>query len=177
MASLHPFGLASAEFHLDFSSEITRGSQALQARFKLSGPLPALTIPSAKQNPERRKGLWEETCFELFISEPGLKSYFEINLSPSGDWDVFHFQSYREGMIREPRVQSLAVDSAFSENQGILKCDIPLEALSFTGKELQLGATAVLLLRDGSYQYWALQHAGAQPDFHRKESFVHAIRF
>ena len=42
--------------------------------------------------------LWEQTCLECFISSGNLEtdsSYIEINASPSGQYALYHFKSYR----------------------------------------------------------------------------------
>jgi len=40
------------------------------------------------------------------------------------------------------------------------------------GEKIELGAAVVLEAADGNLSYWALRHAAARPDFHRRESFV-----
>ena len=56
----------------------------------------ALLLPDPAV-PQRTVGLWEHTCFELFLMDPSSGSYFEFNFSPSGEWAAYRFDSYRAG--------------------------------------------------------------------------------
>ena len=60
-------------------------------------PPEALRMPAAVP-PARTHGLWERTCFELFLRQADSDSYYEFNFSPSGEWAAFGFDSYRSGM-------------------------------------------------------------------------------
>ena len=42
--------------------------------------------------------LWKHTCFEAFIQPVGSRGYYEFNFSPTRQWAVYRFASYREGM-------------------------------------------------------------------------------
>jgi hypothetical protein len=74
--------------------------------FIVAAPPEVLKLPPAKA-PERTDGLWETTCFELFLlySDGG---YIEFNFSPSGQWAAYRFDSYREGRrpldVARPRI-------------------------------------------------------------------------
>jgi len=49
---------------------------------------------------------------------------------------------------------------------------------SFTKKNNladRIGITMVMEGKDGQKTYWALHHAGAQPDFHLSESFQYSL--
>ena len=57
--------------------------------------LSTLVLPSplddGPQHGTRRDGLWKATCFEAFLALPNQSRYWEINLSPNGDWAVYSF--------------------------------------------------------------------------------------
>lgn len=48
--------------------------------------------------PERCDGLWQNTCFELFVRSGDESCYREYNFAPSGAWAAYHFDGYRIGM-------------------------------------------------------------------------------
>jgi hypothetical protein len=52
--------------------------------------LSTLVLPSpledGPQHGHRKDGLWTATCFEAFLALPDQSRYWEINLSPNGDW-------------------------------------------------------------------------------------------
>lgn len=72
-------------------------------------PPEALRLPSAVV-PARADGLWQRTCFELFLRRPGESGYCEFNFSPSGEWAAYRFDDYRDGMeqlvVKPPRITS-----------------------------------------------------------------------
>jgi hypothetical protein len=59
-------------------------------------PPAALLLPTAEA-PQRADGLWEHTCFELFLMDPSSGSYLEFHFAPSGQWAAYRFEEYRSG--------------------------------------------------------------------------------
>ncbi|MEY3786902.1 MAG: hypothetical protein RLZ75_1109, partial [Pseudomonadota bacterium] len=74
---------------LDFLTEGT-----LRLSYKLTGDLTQIRVPKA-QNSNAVDGLWQHTCFELFIAVEGEANYHEFNFSPSGQWAAYAFSDYR----------------------------------------------------------------------------------
>lgn len=68
----------------------------LTLRWKVEGAGKIVLPPFAGQ--ARTDGLWQTTCFELFVKVPGGAGYAEFNLSPSERWAAYDFAGYREGM-------------------------------------------------------------------------------
>ena len=58
----------------------------------------------------RADGLWQRTCFELFVFDEDSGSYMEFNFSPSGEWAAYAFDGYRTGMrpldVKAPTITS-----------------------------------------------------------------------
>lgn len=67
----------------------------------------ALLLPEPEA-PGRTDGLWEKTCFELFLMDVASGSYLEFNFSPSGRWAAYRFDDYRAGRhdleVAPPRI-------------------------------------------------------------------------
>jgi hypothetical protein len=169
--SLKPFPSDGIPQRLAIAGETRRSAEILSISFELSGPISKLVIPSRADKPERRSGLWENTCLEFFISTKGSDSYWEFNLSPSGDWNVYRFESYRQGMIEEPAFTCLpfAVNTGPDTIRVFLKAD--LGKIVLPGRVLETGISAVIKATDESRSYWALAHTGNCPDFHRRDCF------
>lgn len=180
---LRPFaGQAQLEaFSLDAMALHDAGILRLQ--FVLQGPLAQLRLPAPAPEPQRRDGLWASTCFEAFVGIVGMESYWEINLCPSGHWNLYALRAYRQGLRAEPSVQTLP----FRRSQQLiatgierieLQLDLDLAPLSRPLVDqqheltLEISATAVLEHRHLGCSYWAWQHCGPQADFHRRESFL-----
>ena len=110
---------------------------------------------------ERRDGLWQHTCFEVFIAAD--HGYREYNFAPSGAWAAYDFTSYREGMmpaaVSPPEINMVAGTAL----KAVI--DVPAPAA-------RLAISAVIELRDGTRSYWALHHGADKPDFHHPDSFT-----
>lgn len=153
----------------------TQPQGALHLSYKLTGDLMQIRIP-APQPPVAVDGLWEHTCFEVFVAVEGETGYHEFNFSPSGQWAAYAFSDYR---VRNAWTISQAPVICFSQSNGrlLLEAVIADADLSqdIAGKPLQLGLTAVIEANDGSRSYWALHHPEARPDFHHRGGFILTI--
>jgi len=122
----------------------------------------------------RADGLWNHTCFEAFIGGPGIPGYYEFNFSPSGQWAVYRFDSYRKGM--SPAAVSTPPHLTIRRSDvGLeLKATIRLHDLKVlqSVRTLKLALSAVLEDDGGNLSYWALKHAPDKPDFHYPDGFV-----
>jgi hypothetical protein len=155
---------------------IRREGEQLAVTYRLHDPEQTLAIPPLAPTPQRRDGLWQATCVELFLALPGHKSYRELNLSPSGDWAVYRLKGYRLGLTPDPAWNALPLrrKDAGADGDGILELQLntPLPAELAAAPELEVAITAVLQSRDGTCSYWALLHPGTEADFHRREGFA-----
>lgn len=187
--ALVPFGVAEPDAGLRLSGRIGRDGERLWVSYGLAGPLQRLAIPPLSTAPCRRDELWQATCMELFLALPNQEAYREFNLSPSGDWNVYQLDGYREGLRPDPAWSALplrrrdpepasaaavAAAAAESEPTGTLELHLTttLPPELAAAAELEAAVTAVLQEGDGSCSYWALRHPGEQADFHRRDGFA-----
>jgi hypothetical protein len=130
---------------------------------------------SAGTPPQRRDGLWQHTCFEAFIAAAGSSAYWEFNLSPAGDWNVYRFDDYRAGQRIETAYQQVSLDLSCTQALLVLNLHCPLPPALLqplqSGAALELGLTAVLEQPGGELSYWALNHPGPEPDFHDRRGW------
>lgn len=151
---------------------IARQCNTLVARCSLLAPLSELAIPSPASTPARKDELWKGTCFEFFLAEKGLAPYWEFNLSPAGDWNVYHFSGYRKGMQEENAFAALPFAVQRKSGSLLLIAEIDLDEILRPDGLLQIGISAVIESKEGELTYWSLTHSGSQPDFHRREAFI-----
>jgi len=126
-----------------------------------------LPDPPLDRASERRDELWKMTCFEAFARPAGNEGYLEYNFSPFGDWAIYQFDGYREGM----RHAELVADC-----QGMM-CDGEALTVMFQAqvkdvRPLDLNIAAVIEEIDGRKSYWALKHPTGNPDFHASDCFI-----
>jgi len=170
----HPFALhsfAPPPASLALSGSVQRNGDRLSLHYRLEDPEGLVLVPPATAAPRRCDELWTTTCFEIFLAEPGAEPYWEVNLSPSGDWNLYRLSSYRQGLAHEPAISALPF-VVQRERVGLdLAVTLDLGGLPLAGRPLELAVTAVVELRDGEILYWALRHPGEQADFHWREGF------
>jgi hypothetical protein len=145
---------------------------ALCLSFQLTGDLSQIDIP-APLPASAADGLWEHTCFEVFVAVEGSTNYHEFNFSPSSQWAAYAFSDYR---IRSAwRISQAPIIRFVQTNESLLlEAVIPAADLpwNMTGKPFLLGLTAVIKANDGSRSYWALHHPETHPDFHHRAGFI-----
>jgi hypothetical protein len=130
---------------------------------------PARIRLPAPQRPYRAEGLWETTCFELFLRAAG-EGYCEFNFSPSSQWAAYSFRAYREGREKleandPPTARLLSPE----HNAIMLLASVPVAP----AVQAMLGVSAVIEETDGTRSYWALAHPpGDKPDFHDPACFA-----
>ncbi|MEK7357384.1 MAG: DOMON-like domain-containing protein [Bdellovibrionota bacterium] len=157
----------------------------VEFEFLLSGSatdLSRVVWPETKSPAERgrRDELWKATCLELFLGDAHSTSYLEMNVSPTGDWNLYAFDDYRKGMRCTSGEVALHASPKSGEPYFRLVGAIRTQDAEKSGelvrllgsRELVFGATAVLEYQTGEREYWALSHAGEKPDFHLRASFT-----
>ena len=161
----HP-SAAVDSIHVD----IVRSDSGLNLVYDVRGRLDDLRLPST-ENGIRRDELWKHTCFELFMRGETPSGYIEFNFSPGGDWAAFAFSAYRRSGP-DPEVSPPEIKSSIKDSR--LTVSVSLNGLppEIASQPLQLGPTVVIEAMDGSKSYWALDHLGEAPDFHRSETFT-----
>lgn len=146
------------------TAQVSATDVGCEARFRLEGDVDRIKVPEAAPS-IRTDDLWKTTCFEIFWQPIGGTSYREFNLSPSGRWAAYDFDSFREGMRDAPvDAISLSVANASVDGAGALElsaniaCELPSPA--------QVALNAIVEHRDGALQFWALAFAPGKAEFH-----------
>jgi hypothetical protein len=143
----------------------------LLLKYLVTGDLSQLVIPEQQSNIQRVTGLWEATCCEFFLAPAQCSEYWEFNMSPNGNWQVFKLDSYRQGLREEAAVESLPTTVAVIEREMSLTVSIYLSVLMPPETAWEISVTAVMQDLNKDYSYWAINHAGVEADFHLRQSF------
>jgi hypothetical protein len=161
---------------IQIRGEIERIRNRLSIHYSVTGKLGSILLPSIAHLPFRKHDLWKATCFEFFIAFQDQPRYWEFNLSPSSDWNVYAMDAYRQvNMREETRFPQLPFE--FVNTDGELSLDVSVDLSPILARDsiLQIGITAIIQTQNGNETYWALSHPGAptaQADFHLRESFA-----
>jgi hypothetical protein len=150
-------------------------SGSLTFRYVLRADMLHVRIPPTA-SPARADGLWAHTCFEAFIAPVAAgAAYYELNFSPSRQWAIYSFESYRQGMspadVTVPPGLSVRTFDDRLELDATIGLD-DLKGLWTAAHTLKLAVTAVVEDDGGTLSYWALKHAPGKPDFHHPDGFA-----
>lgn len=168
--TLQPF--APPHPDIEISGTLARVGDQLAIAYRLSGHLDQVVIPSPSLSPTRQYDLWAATCLECFLSLPHQPHYWELNISPTGDWNVFHLDAYRQNLQETQAVTALPFQVQSATSTFTLTLRFDLTQIVSAGQPLQAGICAVIQSSQHSLSYWALTHCGPQADFHHRDSFI-----
>jgi len=157
---------------IEITGTVTRQANLLSIHYDVYGDIRNILLPILSA-PSRKNELWKATCFEFFLAAPQLPEYWEFNLSPSSEWNVYHMDAYRRiGFREEEGIHQLPFE--FKQEDDSLSLDISVELTPIHQPEqsVHLGITAIIQTTDGNETYWALTHHDTQADFHQRESFI-----
>jgi hypothetical protein len=143
----------------------------LRARWRVEGAQDLIVPPFAGKG--RADGLWQTTCFELFLKPMGGDAYVELNLSPSERWNAYDFAAYRWDMKERPFPHEPECTMRQGSTFAIFDAAIPIAGLPQA--DCAMGMSAVIEEKGGVKSYWALAHPAGSPDFHAPACFAVAL--
>jgi hypothetical protein len=151
---------------------VRRSVNELRVTYRLDGDISQIAIPQPAA-PRIGKELWRHTCFEVFVAIEGQGAYHEINFSPSREWTVYAFNSYRDGGPLTDAAMSPDITVRCTDSRLELDAVVRLDRLSATHSRalLHVGLSVVIEAVDGFF-YWALWHPADKPDFHQADGFA-----
>lgn len=145
-----------------------RDENWLRLRWRIENSVDLVIPPFAGKG--RADGLWQTTCFELFLCPEGSDAYCEFNLSPSERWNAYDFTAYREGMRRRELPREPGCTIRQGSSFAIFDAALPRAGMP-TGS-CAMALTCVIEERGGRKSFWALHHATDAPDFHDPACFI-----
>jgi hypothetical protein len=158
MLALEPFGGLPHPPDLTVSGQARRqgsrqgGRQAgrLELVWRLAGDLEALVLPDPSPSRRRCDGLWQTTCLEAFWGFAGQDAYWELNLAPSGDWNLYRLSHYRGPLIPVALAAAPPWQVRRTAGEWEVAVDIDLgevaggDELEVVGLPLEISLTAVI---------------------------------
>ena len=169
---LKPFNISESNSNINITVNIVKNNNKLNLEYLLEGDLSKIIIPSLVTIPRRKNELWQTTCFEFFLGIKESPQYWEFNLSPAGDWNIYRFTNYRYGMVEETAWTSLPFKVRQTTNSLNINLEINLDTIIDLDTDLEIAISAVIEYRDRSIDYWALTHPKTTADFHDRDSFI-----
>ena len=139
----------------------------IQFRYVVRGEVDEILLPAVAP-PLRANNLWKTTCFEAFLAPNESQTYRELNFSPSTQWAAYDFAGYRAGMVQASVPTPPEIRLERTPDSLVVKVDLSID---LPDEPYCLGLAAVIEERGGHLSYWALDHPGDSPDFHRRYCF------
>ncbi|MEJ6483271.1 DOMON-like domain-containing protein [Nostoc punctiforme UO1] len=170
--SLQPFPSTKSLPNLKIAGNISRNGNQFAIHYLLEGDLKEIAIALPSNTPSRKHELWKETCFEFFLGIKNSQQYWEFNLSPSGHWNVYRLDGYRQGMQKETAFENLPINVQNQADSLALALNVDLDKIISVEQAIEVAITTVIKDRDGKVTYWALTHRGTEADFHLRDSFI-----
>jgi hypothetical protein len=158
---------------ISFTGKLSLEDNFLHLHYSLTGNIEEVLLPPPSLRPGRKDELWKATCFEFFVAIKDQPAYWEFNMSPSGDWNVYRMDAYRRiGFREEPAISQLRFEFKKESDACSLDVSVDLASLIYPQQEPQMAITAIIQAKDGNEMYWALAHPASHADFHLRESFI-----
>jgi hypothetical protein len=170
--TFHPDTPGEAVWRIGVDVSFVAGT-SLACNYSLHGDLARVRVPGARTG-RRADGLWQHTCFEVFVAVEGEPGYFEFNFSPGLDWAAYRFAVYRDRMTHANLAQAPGLNVRRTAERLDLSATVHLAGLGalLAARRLRVALAAVVEEDSGRLSYWALQHPPGNPDFHHADSFL-----
>ena len=170
--SLTPFSAHDSP-QITISGAVHRKKSIFTVSYAVAGNIEEIFFPSPTANPTRKDGLWRTTCFEFFLAVTDSPQYWEFNLSPSGEWNVYVIDAYRQvNMREETRIQRLEFNFKKEAECFSLESEVDLSPIIAEESLIKAGITSVIQANNRKESYWALTHPYIEADFHLRNSFI-----
>ena len=140
----------------------------LQLRWRIEGAGNVVVPPFA--GCRRADGLWQATCFELFVAAGDDGSYCEFNFSPSERWAAYDFAGTRAGMAERPVPRPPVC--TWRPGRGVALFDVAIPLAALPSPPWRYGLAAVIEEAGGAKSFWAIAHGSEMPDFHDPACFA-----
>ena len=170
--TLKPFKQSESNSKINITGNIVRDNNKLKLDYLLQGDLSKVLIASPKDLPLRKDELWQTTCFEFFLGIENSPQYWEFNLATTGDWNIYRFTDYRQGMEEETAFTSLPFEIKQQSNSLTIHLEIILDSIISSNTNLEIAITTVIKYSHDEISYWALTHPEPIADFHSRDSFI-----
>lgn len=144
--------------------------QKLKLDYEIIGNLSQYNFPKPTKQ-QRANELWRDTCFELFIANTSQESYHEMNISPSIQWNCYHFNAYKEDMKESTLILAPTIKTTQNDQSYKLSVETTIQE-EFFHEILEINLAVILLDTDNTRHFYTLKKRDGVPDFHDREGFL-----
>jgi hypothetical protein len=171
--NLIPFNLDNAP-KINIEVELNQNQDCLFISYRIREGVELINLGCGTPKKERATGLWENTCFELFLKNK-TNQYIEFNFSPCFEWNCFYFNKKGDELKEWNKMQRPETDILLSQDHflhfSVIKKNLFPDGFFDNEDKLDVGITTVIKSKSGQMSYWALSHNDIRPNFHHFDSF------
>jgi len=145
----------------------------IKLNFQIIGNIEAYFIHSKLENEEkieRKNELWKSTCFELFIANEQSEEYYEINISPFKQWNIYHFDGYKKGMKEFKKVSEPIIQMTKENYNYKLSFEIEFNQKIFNNEGLSFNLATIILDKNNLRHFYTM-YPRKTADFHNRMSW------
>jgi hypothetical protein len=135
----------------------------IRTHFEITGEIENYLFDE-QETEKREDELWKRTCFELFIANNKSSQYYELNLSPSTEWNFYTFDDYKKNM-REERSISLPSIS-FHHNKESYSISVIFDLKKELLDSISFNLAVILLDKNNIRHFYSINRKDGQVDFH-----------
>lgn len=161
-----------AQYPFEIKTLLTPTEDSIFISYSLSGDIAAIDLEDGTPKRNRIIGLWQKTCFELFIKN-NKDQYIEFNFSPVFEWNCFFFNKKGDALCEYEAIKEVKFDILRSLD--VFKLIVEIDRKNFPENffdgEMLAGITTVIKDKNSKVSYWALSHNDTRPNFHHFDSF------
>jgi len=151
-------------------TSIEYSSTQLRVDYEIIGKITNYNFPIQTKQ-QRADKLWLDTCFELFIANKEKQEYWELNISPSTEWNSYYFTKYKKGMKESNMFLTPQIKTSNSKTkykfsfETIIQKEIPSD-------KLEINISAILLDKNKKRSFYSINKRYGSPDFHDRAEWV-----
>ena len=141
-------------------------NKTLTLEFTVTGELKKYIFNKPSKQ-TRENELWKKSCFELFIAQKSNPAYYELNISPSTNWNFYSFADYKREMKEEENVSEPSIYSSKIDNEYRLSFEFDFYQ-EIKERELIFNLAVILLDKKGVRHFYSINRKEGNVDFHDK---------
>lgn len=165
--ALRPF--SKTHHDLAITGEVAAHGRRLNVSWHLHDPQNVVRHPGGT-TAEREIGLWNHTCFEIFVGSSLRADYLEFNFASNHHWNAFYFEAPGDALVEYTPIHQIQINT-IDATLGVGIPLMPFPSEFWHEGQMKVGISSVLELVDGTLQYWALSHPETKPNFHNRHSW------
>ena len=154
------------EKDIEIKATLEIKEKKLKGNFEITGEIENYLFDN-QQKQSRKNELWKRTCFELFIAKQNDFHYYELNMSPSTEWNFYSFLDYKQEMIEEKSISEPSIQISQTPKGYLFSFNFELYT-NVLEDNFMFNLAVILLDTKGVRHFYSIHRRREKVDFHDK---------